>query len=108
MLARHVSDLTGPSEDKKLNHKKLCVSCWTAYILQDDTQSLQYRVIKLVVEVSSLCLSFLFQSCYLYSEIRCQYSVIYDSGFGKIYKNCKERPLCFKHKSLCVQNSAKH
>ena len=24
--------------------KKLCVSCWTAYILQDDTRSLQYQV----------------------------------------------------------------
>ena len=22
----------------------LCVSCWTAYILQDDTRSLQYQV----------------------------------------------------------------
>ena len=28
----------------KLNHKKLWVSCWTAYILQDGTWSLQYQV----------------------------------------------------------------
>ena len=26
-----------------LTIKKLCVSCWTAYILQDDTRSLQYQ-----------------------------------------------------------------
>ena len=28
--------------------KKLCVSCWTACILQDDTQSLQYQVKRII------------------------------------------------------------
>ena len=78
MLARHVSDLTGPSSGafflphtKSANAsctkrswrwtgefrnmsswhmwwinpviRKLCVSCWTAYKLQDDTRSVQYQ-----------------------------------------------------------------
>ena len=29
----------------------LCVSCWTAYILQDDTRSVQYQVSKLGLSV---------------------------------------------------------
>ena len=28
----------------KLNHKKSCVSFWTTYTLQDDTQSLKYQI----------------------------------------------------------------
>ena len=65
MLARHVSDLIGPSSgafftscihrlwyvvirvllDTSSRYKVVgsCVSCWTAYILQDDTRSLQYQ-----------------------------------------------------------------
>ena len=31
-------------EDTQSVFKTLCVSCWTAYILQDDTRSLQYQV----------------------------------------------------------------
>ena len=61
MLARHVSDLTGPSSGAFVN--KLYVQIWyvvirvlldtsspyevvgrTAYMLQDDTRSLQYQV----------------------------------------------------------------
>ena len=30
--------------NKTYSLKSLCVSCWTAYILQDDTRSLQYQV----------------------------------------------------------------
>ena len=77
MLARHVSDLTGPSSGAFFTScicrfgmwyycayystrpavtcraniraeynsliESVCVSCWTAYILQDDTRSLQYQ-----------------------------------------------------------------
>ena len=83
MLARHVSDLTGPSSGafctscirrlwyvvilvllntssccngwtcwvvRWINSliEALCVSCWTAYILQDDTRSLQCQLLKYV------------------------------------------------------------
>ena len=37
----------------KLSHKKTCVPCWTAYILQDDTRSLQYQVNIIVVVIFS-------------------------------------------------------
>ena len=32
------------SAEKNLLIKTLCVSCWTTYMLQDDTRSLQYQV----------------------------------------------------------------
>ena len=61
MLARHVSDLIGPSSGAffyKLYVQtwyvailvlldsiiKKRISCWTAYILQDDTRSLPYQI----------------------------------------------------------------
>jgi hypothetical protein len=64
MLARHVSDLTGPSSgafciscicrlwyvvirvllDTSSRYEVVGRTCWTAYILQDDTRSLQYQV----------------------------------------------------------------
>ena len=52
MLARHVSELTGPSSavfsnlvcgnTRTTRHVQQLRSCRTAYILQDDTRSLQY------------------------------------------------------------------
>ena len=74
MLARRVSGLTGPSSgafyelysqiwyvvirvllDTSSRYevtagliKTLCVSCWTEYILQDDTRSLQYQALEVV------------------------------------------------------------
>ena len=40
---KHV-ELTYVMNKNSVIKKKLCVSCWTAYILQDDTRSLKYQV----------------------------------------------------------------
>ena len=79
MLARHVSDITGPSSGafctsciRRLWYVAIgvllykssrynfvgphCVSCWTTYILQDDTRSLQcqlfYKLLAYIMEQS--------------------------------------------------------
>ena len=67
--------------------KKLYVSCWTAYILQDDTQSLQYQVDKCVFNIAlsfckSLHLSMLLQlknsfSCLSQHHIIMPYALYY-------------------------------
>ena len=40
---KHV-ELTYVMNKNSVIKEKLCVSCWTAYILQDDTRSLKYQV----------------------------------------------------------------